>query len=133
MGNALTFDHVGNSVVYYDETLRAEAERLSARACPSTAAVRRRPDKAMEGGHRQNFQMDADRIIDATGMYVMPGMIERGSGDIVATASIAGLPSRRACVSVGPPLFCKGPSSGSIVSCGRTSSWISPACRWAPR
>lgn len=40
-----------------------EADRLNAQACPSSAAVRRRPDPAITTGHRQNFQVDADRIL----------------------------------------------------------------------
>jgi len=40
-----------------------EAGRLGPGACPSAAAIRRRPDPAVESGHRQNFQVDADRIL----------------------------------------------------------------------
>ena len=40
-----------------------EKERLSPRACRSSRAVRRRPDANIEAGHRQEFQVDADRIL----------------------------------------------------------------------
>ena len=40
-----------------------EAARLGPAACLSTAALRRRPDPQVEGGHRQQFAVDADRIL----------------------------------------------------------------------
>lgn len=42
---------------------REEAARLGPAACPSTAALRRKPDPQVEGGHRQQFAVDADRIL----------------------------------------------------------------------
>jgi len=46
-----------------DELDRAETERLSPLACPSGKALRRRPDPLVDNGHRQRFQVDADRIL----------------------------------------------------------------------
>lgn len=40
-----------------------EEERLSPNACPSRRALRRVPDSTAEGGHRQQFSVDADRIL----------------------------------------------------------------------
>ncbi len=40
-----------------------EEERLSPFACPSRAAVRRRPDPRVEQGHRLAFAVDADRVL----------------------------------------------------------------------
>ncbi|MBW2617969.1 MAG: HD domain-containing protein [Deltaproteobacteria bacterium] len=40
-----------------------EKGRLSPSACLSGQAVRRRPDANIEAGHRQSFQVDADRIL----------------------------------------------------------------------
>jgi len=42
---------------------RAEEARLSPWACPSRAAVRRRPDAVDATGHRQSFALDADRVL----------------------------------------------------------------------
>ena len=42
---------------------RLEGERLSPRAALSGRALRRRPDALVESGHRQNFQVDTDRIL----------------------------------------------------------------------
>jgi len=42
---------------------QAEAGRLGPWACPSAAAVRNQPDDKIDTGHRQNFQVDADRIL----------------------------------------------------------------------
>ena len=42
---------------------RLEGERLSPRAAFSGRALRRRPDALVESGHRQNFQVDTDRIL----------------------------------------------------------------------
>ncbi|MCB2188352.1 MAG: HD domain-containing protein [Deltaproteobacteria bacterium] len=42
---------------------RAEEARLSPLACPSRAAVRRRPDPSVDTGHRQEFAVDADRVL----------------------------------------------------------------------
>jgi dGTPase len=42
---------------------RAEAARLSPLACPSQAAIRRRDDPLAEQGHRQNYALDADRVL----------------------------------------------------------------------
>lgn len=41
----------------------AEAGRISPWACPSSKAVRRRPEEKVGSGHRQNFSLDADRIL----------------------------------------------------------------------
>lgn len=41
----------------------SEAERLSPWACPSRDAVRRKSEESVAGGHRQNFSLDADRIL----------------------------------------------------------------------
>ncbi|MBU1157117.1 MAG: HD domain-containing protein [Proteobacteria bacterium] len=40
-----------------------EAQRLSPLACPSRAALRRRPDPLAEQGHRLPFAVDADRVL----------------------------------------------------------------------
>ena len=40
-----------------------EAERLSPRASLSKDAVRRRPEENIESGHRQNYALDADRVL----------------------------------------------------------------------
>lgn len=40
-----------------------EAHRLSPLACPSRAALRRRPDPLAEQGHRLPFAVDADRVL----------------------------------------------------------------------
>ena len=40
-----------------------EASTLSPHATLSTAAIRRKPEERVERGHRQNFSLDADRII----------------------------------------------------------------------
>ncbi|MFP3869446.1 MAG: deoxyguanosinetriphosphate triphosphohydrolase family protein [Syntrophobacteria bacterium] len=45
------------------ELTRREKHMLSPYATPSTAAVRRRPEDRVERGHRQNFSLDADRIL----------------------------------------------------------------------
>jgi dGTPase len=42
---------------------QAEADRLSPAGCPSSAAVRRRPDPGAETGHRLAFALDADRVL----------------------------------------------------------------------
>src|SRR6266478_2372477 len=45
-----------------------------------------------------------------------PRWSKKGGGvKFGSPASIAGLPGNRACVKVGPPLSCKGPSSGSVL------------------
>ncbi|MBW2066422.1 MAG: HD domain-containing protein [Deltaproteobacteria bacterium] len=41
----------------------SEVKNLSPWACPSREAIRRRPEDTVEGGHRQNFSLDADRIL----------------------------------------------------------------------
>jgi len=41
----------------------SEVKNLSPWACPSREATRRRPEDTVEGGHRQNFSLDADRIL----------------------------------------------------------------------
>ncbi|MBW2028188.1 MAG: HD domain-containing protein [Deltaproteobacteria bacterium] len=41
----------------------SEVERLSPWACPSRDAVRRKSEESVAGGHRQNFSLDADRIL----------------------------------------------------------------------
>ncbi len=41
----------------------SEAGRFSAWACLNSRAMRRRPEKEVEQGHRQNFSIDADRIL----------------------------------------------------------------------
>ena len=46
-----------------DDLDRAEIKRLSGLACPSAQSLRRRPDPLVESGHRQSFQVDADRIL----------------------------------------------------------------------
>ncbi len=40
-----------------------EEERLSAYACLSSQAVRRKEEESIHMGHRQNFSLDADRIL----------------------------------------------------------------------
>lgn len=40
---------------------------------------------------------------------------EGGGVKFGSPASIAGLPGNKACVNVGPPLSCKGPSSGAVL------------------
>ncbi len=42
---------------------RAEEARLAPHACPSSRAVRRRPDPSAESGHRLAFALDADRVL----------------------------------------------------------------------
>ena len=42
---------------------RNEPERLSPWACPSGQAVRQREETDIEGGHRQYFSIDTDRIL----------------------------------------------------------------------
>ncbi len=42
---------------------RQEEQRLSPHACPSRAALRRRPEERIQKGHRQNFALDADRVL----------------------------------------------------------------------
>ncbi|MFW6098857.1 MAG: HD domain-containing protein, partial [Thermodesulfobacteriota bacterium] len=42
---------------------RREQEALSSRACLSRKAVRIREEKEIQRGHRQNFSVDADRIL----------------------------------------------------------------------
>lgn len=56
-------DHSDRLRALRGELDRAESERLSPLACPSTQALRRREDPHTESGHRQNFQVDADRIL----------------------------------------------------------------------
>ncbi len=46
-----------------DRLDRLEDERLAPGACRSREAVRRRSDPNIDSGHRQNFQIDADRIL----------------------------------------------------------------------
>ena len=46
-----------------DELDEEEVLRLSGRACFSRDAVRRRPDRTAREDHRQNFAIDADRIL----------------------------------------------------------------------
>jgi dGTPase len=41
----------------------AEEARLSPHAARSSQAVRRAPDDRLDGGHRQNFSADADRVL----------------------------------------------------------------------
>jgi dGTPase len=53
-----------SSLLGLKETLtRREESMLAPYATPSTAAVRRRPEERAERGHRQNFSLDADRIL----------------------------------------------------------------------
>src|SRR6266403_1038500 len=40
---------------------------------------------------------------------------EGGGAKLGSPASMAGLPGKRACVKVGPPLSCSGPSIGSVL------------------
>lgn len=42
---------------------KAEAARLSPRACPSAQAIRRAPDEIAAQGHRLDFALDADRVL----------------------------------------------------------------------
>ena len=45
-----------------------------------------------------------------------PRWSKKGGGvKLGSPASIAGLPGNNACVKVKPPLFCKGPSNGSVL------------------
>src|SRR5947208_7235931 len=49
---------------------------------------------------------------------VVNGRIDKGSFEVQTggtPTSIAGLPGSSACVNVGPPLFCNGPSSGLVL------------------
>ena len=41
----------------------SESERLAPWACPSSRAVRRRPEEKILLGHRQNFSLDTDRVL----------------------------------------------------------------------
>jgi len=42
---------------------RNEKERISPWACPSSQAIRRKPEENVDSGHRQNFSLDGDRIL----------------------------------------------------------------------
>ncbi len=46
-----------------DALNQGEQARLSPLACHSSEAVRRRPDPLAERGHRQNYALDADRVL----------------------------------------------------------------------
>lgn len=50
-------------VALKEELTRTESRMLSPNATPSTAAIRREPEERVERGHRQNFSLDADRVL----------------------------------------------------------------------
>ena len=58
-----------------------------------------------------------------TGDAALVEVVDRAAAQMASfAASIAALPGPSAIVSVGPPLFCKGPSTGSLLMPGQVVS-----------